>query len=232
MKRPGGRLASRPLHFFWMVDCSGSMEGDKIGTLNHTIQTCIPEMRKAARNNPNVDLYVRTLRFATGAQWMTKDPVHIDDFVWNDLEAYGFTELGEAYELLREQLKIPPMPRRALPPVIVLVSDGQPTDTTVNQNLGYLKKTKWFQKAVKIAIAIGRDVDEKILAEFTGNPEYVLYAGNASDLVKLIRWASTAASMVSAPSIPTEEGENADVSVILDLSRFPEFDDVSVEDVW
>ena len=25
LRRPGGELASRPLHFFWMVDCSGSM---------------------------------------------------------------------------------------------------------------------------------------------------------------------------------------------------------------
>jgi len=24
-KRPGGELASRPLHFFWIADCSGSM---------------------------------------------------------------------------------------------------------------------------------------------------------------------------------------------------------------
>ena len=33
LKRPGGELASRPLHFFWVVDCSGSMYGEKIGTV-------------------------------------------------------------------------------------------------------------------------------------------------------------------------------------------------------
>ena len=38
LKRPGGELASRPLHFFWIVDCSGSMYGEKIGTINHAIQ--------------------------------------------------------------------------------------------------------------------------------------------------------------------------------------------------
>ncbi|MDW8300804.1 MAG: tellurium resistance protein, partial [Anaerolineae bacterium] len=32
--RPGGALANRPLHFFWVVDCSGSMAGDKIQSLN------------------------------------------------------------------------------------------------------------------------------------------------------------------------------------------------------
>ena len=28
LQRPGGELASRPIHFFWVVDCSGSMSYD------------------------------------------------------------------------------------------------------------------------------------------------------------------------------------------------------------
>ena len=49
LKRPGGELASRPLHFIWVVDCSGSMYGEKIGTVNHAIQSTIPEMADADR---------------------------------------------------------------------------------------------------------------------------------------------------------------------------------------
>lgn len=67
MKRPGGELASRPLHFFWIVDCSGSMYGEKIGAVNHAIQSVIPEMVDAASNNPNAQLLVRTLQFSSGA---------------------------------------------------------------------------------------------------------------------------------------------------------------------
>ena len=48
LQRPGGELATRPIHFFWVVDCSGSMYGEKIGIVNNTIQECIPEMRSAA----------------------------------------------------------------------------------------------------------------------------------------------------------------------------------------
>ena len=47
LQRPGGELATRPIHFFWVVDCSGSMYGEKIGIVNNTIQECIPEMRSA-----------------------------------------------------------------------------------------------------------------------------------------------------------------------------------------
>ena len=128
LKRPGGELASRPLHFFWVVDCSGSMYGEKIGTVNHTIQSTIPEMVDAAKDNPNAQLLVRTLKFSTGATWVTPDPVNIEDFAWDDLDAGGVTDLGKAFEMLAAQLTIPPMTDRALPPVIVLLSDGQPTD--------------------------------------------------------------------------------------------------------
>ena len=69
LKRPGGELASRPLHFFWVVDCSGSMYGEKIGTVNHAIQSTIPEMVDAAKDNPNAQLLVRTLKTSLGMIW-------------------------------------------------------------------------------------------------------------------------------------------------------------------
>ena len=94
---------------------------------------------------------------------------------------------------------IPPMPERALPPVIVLLSDGQPTDD-YKKSMDKLKKLPWFRKAVKIAISIGQDADDEVLIEFTGNKELVLQANNATALAKMIKWASTTASMVSAPS--------------------------------
>ena len=58
----------------------------------------------------------------------------------------------------------------------------------------------WFRKAVKIAISIGQDADDDALVEFCGNNELVLQANNAAALAKMIKWASTTASMVSAPS--------------------------------
>ena len=59
LQRPGGELASRPLHFFWLVDCSGSMISEgKMGIVNNTIQECIPEMESEADNNPNAQLLI------------------------------------------------------------------------------------------------------------------------------------------------------------------------------
>ena len=199
LQRPGGELATRPIHFFWVVDCSGSMYGEKIGIVNNTIQECIPEMRNSADNNPNAQLLIRALQFSSGASWITTSPVPIETYSWEDMEANGLTELGKAFDLLAAQLSIPPMPERALPPVIVLLSDGQPTDD-YKKSLDKLKSMPWFRKAVKIAISIGQDADDDVLIEFTGNKELVLQANNATALAKMIKWASTTASMVSAPS--------------------------------
>ena len=245
LKRPGGELASRPLHFFWVVDCSGSMYGEKIGTVNNAIQTCIPEMASAAENNPNAQLLIRTLSFSTGATWLTAAPVPVDEYAWDDLDANGVTDMGKAFELLSAQLSIPPMPARALPPVIVLLSDGQPTDD-YKKGLDKLRSMPWFRKAVKIAISIGQDADDDVLIEFTGNRELVLQANNAAALTKMIKWASTTASMVSAPaskpmnSAQTPAGTPADpfdggqggVPLVLDMNNIPNPDDFDENAVW
>jgi uncharacterized protein YegL len=235
LKRPGGALASRPLHFIWIVDCSGSMYGEKIGSVNHAIQSTIHDMRDAADNNPNAQLLVRTLKFSSGASWVTANPVNIDDFAWDDLDAGGVTDLGKAFDLLAAQLTIPPMTDRALPPVLVLLSDGMPTDD-YKSSLDKLLHLPWGKKSVRIAISIGQDADESVLSDFTGNKELVLQANNPSALVRMIKWASTAASLVSAPaSRPAdsrnESGGSSSAPLIISMTNIPSPDD-SGGDVW
>lgn len=242
LKRPGGELASRPLHFFWVVDCSGSMYGEKIGAVNHAIQSTIPDMVDAANDNPNAQLLIRTLRFATGASWVTSNPVNVEDFTWEDLDAGGVTDLGKAFDMLAAQLTIPPMTDRALPPVIVLLSDGQPTDD-FKKSLDKLLHLPWGKKAVRIAISIGQDADDDVLTAFTGNRELVLQANNPQALVKMIKWASTAASMVSAPAsriqdetAPSLAGNTepsaTNAPLVLDMNNIPDPSDVGADDVW
>jgi len=87
-KLPGGELAFRPLHFYWMCDCSGSMSVDaKIDTLNTAIRIAIPEMRQEAKKNPNVRIYVQAMRFSHEAKWVTPEPVNLDHYEWVDLKA-------------------------------------------------------------------------------------------------------------------------------------------------
>ena len=235
-KRPGGALANRPLYFFWVVDCSGSMSGTKIGTVNNSIQEVIPDMRTAANENPNAQLLVQALQFSDGASWVNSSAIDVEKYTWTDLSADGMTDMGAAFELLARQLTIPPMSDRALPPVIVLLSDGGATDN-YQSALENLLKLPWGKKSVRIAIAIGDDADEDMLREFTGNSELILHAHNADQLVKAIKWASTAVSAVSAPASQPNVEDTAETAsggasnVMLNLAAKPD-EDVNAEDVW
>ena len=191
-KRPGGEMAARPLHFIWIVDCSGSMAGDKIQSLNFAINEAIKPMRDTAQQNPHAQVLVRAVTFSDGARWHLANPTPVADFKWTDVSASGLTSMGKALTLVAEQLHIPPMSDRALPPVLVLISDGGPTDD-FGSGLKKLMAEPWGQRAVRLAIAVGRKANLDVLSKFIGQPELPpLQANNSSALVNFIRWASTA----------------------------------------
>jgi uncharacterized protein YegL len=181
------------------------MEGDKIEQLNFAIREALPAMKDTADDNPNAEVLVRVITFATGAHWHVATPTPVADFTWSDVVADGVTDLGKALSKVAAELKIPPMSDRALPPVLVLVSDGQPTDD-FSTGLKALMAEPWGRRAVRLAIAVGKDADIDVLSRFIGTPEVKpLQANNAPALVSFIRWASTAVlKAVSSPaSSPT-----------------------------
>lgn len=232
-KRPGGELATRPLHFIWVADCSGSMAVDgKIQALNTAIREAIPHMQKVAEDNPNAQVLVRAIKFSSGAQWHISQPTPVEDFKWEDLSAQGETDMGKALSMVSEQLKIPPMTDRALPPVLVLVSDGQPTDD-FNRGLRDLMDQPWGKKAVRIAIAIGTDAVEEILQKFIGHSELKpLQANNPEALVKYIKWVSTA--VLKSASAPASQASADTPSAVNVPVPMPTADDepASAADVW
>jgi uncharacterized protein YegL len=227
---PGGPIASRPLHFIWILDCSGSMAGEKIQELNFAIREALPAMQDTATENPNAQVLVRVVTFSDGARWHVATPTPVADFRWADVTAGGVTDMGAALALVASQLKIPPMTDRALPPVLVLVSDGGATDD-FGAGLKALMAESWGKKAVRLGIAIGRDADHDILTKFIGTGELKpLQASNAQDLVGYIKWASTAvlkaaSSPASTLTVVGTGGTNVPIPAV------PQGDQ-TVTDVW
>ena len=203
--------------------------------LNTAIRSAIPHMTRVAEENPNADVMVRAISFASGANWHIQDPTHIDDFQWKDLSPSGITDMGKAFDLLSEELRMPPMDERALPPVLVLVTDGQPTDD-YKKSLDAMMKLPWGKKAVRLGIAIGRAANERVLKEFIDNDEIkVLRADNAEELVEYIKWVSTVVlKAASSPASQTEDLADTSANVIIpDIPNdFWDDEDISVEDVW
>jgi len=231
--RPGGEMATRPLHFIWITDCSGSMSVEgRIQALNNAIRETIPHMKDVADENPNAQVLVRAIKFSSGAQWHISQPTDVADFKWTDLSADGVTDMGKAFSMVADQLKIPPMTDRALPPVLVLISDGQPTDDYAT-GLKHLMDQPWGKKAVRIALAIGEDADLDVLQKFIGHPEIKpLKANNPEALVKYIKWVSTAVlKSASAPASQTKDISSTGMNVPIPT---PPVDDnpSSAGDVW
>ncbi|MGH8897162.1 MAG: vWA domain-containing protein [Egibacteraceae bacterium] len=198
--RLGGTIAKRPLHFFWVLDVSGSMEADgKIQALNVAVRQAIPELQTVAAAQAGVALLVWALTFASSVRWVVADPVPIERFQWSDVsvERRGVTELGVALQELAQQMRVLEASSRGFAPAIVLVSDGQPTDTAApsfRAGLDELLATPWGDKAIRLAVGIGRDADLGVLKSFIARGELEpILADNPEKLANALRWVSTLA---------------------------------------
>ncbi|MGD0917812.1 MAG: VWA domain-containing protein [Thermodesulfobacteriota bacterium] len=230
-KRPGGELSSRPLYCILILDVSESMANDgKIQSLNYAIHEAIPAMKEEAAKNCEAQMLILVITFSTGAQWHISQPVRVEDFKWEDVSAGGVTDMGKALKMVADQLKTPPMPERAIPPVLVLISDGQPTDD-FGSGLKALMEQRWGKKSVRVAIAMGHDANLDVLQKFIGHPEIKpLQANNPGALAGYIKWATTAVitSTINPPSQPNGPDPKIDPIV----PPLPPDDPAPNDDVW
>ena len=198
-------MPRRTVVIFFLIDTSGSMYGNKIGAVKSSMEEILPMIRKMNQNNTDAEVKIAALTFADYANWIYDEPKLAENFFWRDVDADGSTNFGEACEKLNEKLSR----HEFLPtstgsgyfvPVILLLSDGEPTDNVWEYKLADLKQNKWFKHSLKFAIAIGDDCDEDVLAEFTGNKESIKQVHNVKALETLIRLVSITSSQIGSQS--------------------------------
>ena len=125
-------IAKKSMVLFFVIDCSGSMSGSKIGTVNSVMEELIPEIRDIG--GADADIKLAVLKFSGGCEWMYDAPVSIDEFEWKPLEAENVTDLGAALTELASKLsrnEFMKSPSLSFAPVMILMSDGYPTDNYV-----------------------------------------------------------------------------------------------------
>ena len=198
-------VARRTMNLFFLVDTSGSMAGRKIATLNQAVREALPIIKEISEENADACIRIAVLEFSDSVKWMYAEPSDANDFEWVHLGVNTLTSMGAAFRELNSKLSRSAfMSDLAYQPVIILLSDGEPTDN-YKHDLEKLKQNKWFQVATKIAIAIGDDADKNVLSEFAGNVEAVFSADNVYMLKTIIKIASVSASIIGSQSSTSSE---------------------------
>ena len=212
----------RTMVLFFVVDTSGSMTGSKIGTVNSAIEEVIPELKDISEGNADAQIKIAALTFSTGAHWVDSAPVAAENYRWNYLDANGVTDLGEACLQLNEKLSRKAFMNEvsgSFAPAIFLMSDGEPTDN-YKHGLEKLKQNNWYKNAIKVAVAIGEDANQSVLADFTGNSEAVITVHNPEALKKWVQFIAVTSSKIGSQSSPVASGGQAGDSGDIDPDAF------------
>lgn len=192
----------RTMTLFFVIDTSGSMDGNKIGAVNDAVVNVLPMLDEISQTNPDAEIKVAALEFSSGTQWLYTEPKLASEFVWQDVKAGGLTSLGAACVELNNKLSRNGFMQAAsgsFAPAIILLSDGGPTDD-FQGGLSKLKSNNWYKAAIKVAIAIGDDADKDVLKDFTGSSEAVFTVHNIEALKQIIRVVAVTSSQIGSKS--------------------------------
>jgi len=196
----------RPLPVIVLADASGSMsENGKIEALNHALADMVKTFASEARVRAEIQVGLITFGGSQAELFVPLAPAH-QIHSMAAIPAAGATPLGQALALATRLLEDHDrIPSRAYRPVLVLVSDGLPTDEW-EPALAALEKSERASKATRMAMAIGDDADEQVLSRFANDREAPVFrAHQARDIHRFFRAVtmSVAERTVSAnPDLP------------------------------
>ncbi len=192
-----------------VLDCSGSMEGERIAALNAGLAT----LESAMKNDPTTSTRGRVLVIQYGGddevtQGEWQDAI---DFRAPDLEANGRTPTGAAVKLALEAIEAQKAQLKAAGvsykrPILMLMSDGEPTDEW-EAVASACKAAEAANKVTVYTVGVGEDANLKTLNCFS-NRGAVRLQGLA--FKEMFVWLSASVRAVSQ----TKKGESAQLSPI------------------
>ncbi len=202
------KIAKQRLNIIVMVDCSKSMQGERIAQVNNALRDIKTHLINMQDENSNVDFYMTVITFSTEAYYLNGDRCKaVRDFNFKDIKGGGWSNLHLAYQKLEEILKKESkggiMPDfGGVAPIILLMTDGHPTKFPLTEEMAALKKLPWYKVALKygIAIALKDERTHKVLQEFVNGNGDVLECYDAKLLEKIIKIIVLTASKVKSTS--------------------------------
>jgi uncharacterized protein YegL len=189
----------RPLPVVLLLDCSGSMAGEKIAAVNAAVRELGADL--AASRQPQGEIHVCVIRFGNQVDVGPLQPAA----AWAppELHAGGQTAMGGAVDALIKLVEDPErVPPNAYTPTVVLISDGVPTDN-FEAALGRLLEPKRKHRMVRLAMAIGDDADQALLKRFIANAEIPLVKANETARIRdFFRWVTLSVQVRTQSRMP------------------------------
>ncbi|TPD55925.1 MAG: VWA domain-containing protein [Thalassolituus maritimus] len=216
--------AAKPLPVIVLADVSGSMAQDgKIEALNDALKSMVSSFAEEGRLNAEIQLGLITFGM-TVRDHLPLTPAHKIDGIQR-LDANGPTPMGAAFDRVTQLLEDKEIiPSRAYRPVIILLSDGHPTDD-MRGPFERLASSERASKATRLSLSIGSDANEAVLRDFSNDPEAPLFfAHDAKDIRNFFRAVTMsvcARSRSAKPNSPVKieyrPGDDDDDLLELDL---------------
>lgn len=169
------------------------MSGDKIDNLNKAVEDMLNTF--AQEEKMETEILVSVISF--GDQVALHVPfTKASQVQWQSLHAGGMTPMGTAIKMAKAMIEDKDTtPSRAYRPTVVLVSDGQPNDSWEKPLEDFISEGR-SSKCDRMAMAIGRDADKKVLKRFIeGTPHDLFYAENAGQLHEFFQRVTMSVTM-------------------------------------
>ena len=179
---------AKPLPVVLLLDVSSSMGGESIKKLNIAVKEMISDFASAEKNE--VEILVSIITFGAKVLLHTAY-TSAKDIEWQDLTVSGSTPMGTAFSMAKAMIEDKETtPSRAYRPTIVLVSDGEPTDSW-QQPLRALVNDGRSNKCDRMAMAIGGAASNTVLNEFiSGTENKVFTAQDASQIQEFFKFVT------------------------------------------
>lgn len=199
-------LAKQRLHVILIVDVSSSMRGKRISQVNGAMEDIRKYLVDLQYENVNVDFYLSVLAFGTEVEWVFKNK-NAEKLKLQAIRAGGYSNLHLAYHELSKALKKQSLGGMmpdfgGVAPILLLLSDGHPTQGPLCAELRKLKELPWFHAALKYGVAIGLSDDrtKKVLSDFVGDNGNVVECLDTDMLKRIIKVIVLTASKVKPQS--------------------------------
>lgn len=183
---------AKPLPVVLLLDVSGSMSGSKIDNLNKAVKDMLDTF--AQEEKMETEILVSIIKF--GPVELHLPFTKASQIQWENLEVTGATPIGGALKMAKDMIEDKETtPSRAYRPTVVLVSDGQPTDSWEKPLQDFISEGR-SSKCDRMAMAIGSDADETMLERFIeGTPHDLFCAEDAEKISEFFHRVTMSVTM-------------------------------------